>query len=350
MSDSVEANRQFVLVAGSFVLGSAASARIFDLPFTIGLSFRFIFLSSILGFFVICGATAVTLIRDRPASPLSHLMAKLSGDWAIKERMALGLPIVLATSFLFSTFTSMKASVGNLVPYYADPFLAGLDRAIHGGDAWRLIHPLIGYPLVTYCLGLFYFAWIPVVFMTLAAVAFMRGRRRLRNRYLLSVALCWILIGSLAAMAVASAGPCFYRIFYHDDPFREMTAYFAYAGHFYPMTHLDLQALLIKEGAEPGIQIGNGISAFPSMHVALAFLNVLFARHIGRIWFGLSIAFFVVILVGSVHLGWHYAVDGEASMIGVAAIWWLSDRLVGRIANPAARIMPASQPSDRVPV
>ncbi|WP_198037397.1 phosphatase PAP2 family protein [Mesorhizobium sp. LSJC285A00] len=336
ISDSIEANRQYMLVAGSFVIGSAALARIFDLPFKIGLSARFIVLSSILGFFVICGATAMMLFRDRPASPLSHLKAKLRGDWAITERMALGLPIVLATSFMFATFTSMKASIGNLVPYYADPILVGLDRAIHGGDAWKLIHPLIGYPLVTYCLGLFYFAWIPVVFMTLAAVAFMRSRRRLRNRYLLSVALCWILLGSLAAMTVASAGPCFYRIFYHDDPFREMSSYFDYAGHFYSMTHLDLQALLLREGTEPGVQIGNGISAFPSMHVALAFLNALFARHIGRVWFGLSIAFLVIILVGSVHLGWHYAIDGEASIIGVVAIWWLSDRLVGGIEIPDA--------------
>lgn len=293
-----------------------------------GLSFRFAVLSLVLGFFVICGMTAMTLIRDRPAAPLRHIMEKAIGDWAIPERMALGLPIVVATSFLFATFTSMKASVGNLVPYYADPFLADLDRTIHGGDAWQVLHPLLGYPFVTYCLGLVYFAWIPVVFMALAAVAFMRSHRRLRSRYLLSVALCWILLGSIAAMAIASAGPCFYRIFYHADPFGEMTAYFAYAGRYFPMTHIDLQALLIKDGTEPGVQVGNGISAFPSIHVALACLNVLFARHFGRIWFGLAFAFFVLIFVGSVQLGWHYAVDGEASMIGVTGIWWLSGRLV----------------------
>jgi hypothetical protein len=28
-----------------------------------------------------------------------------------------------------------------------------------------------------------------------------------------------------------------------------------------------------------------------------------------------------VVLVGSVHLGWHYAVDGYLSIVGALAIW-----------------------------
>jgi hypothetical protein len=49
--------------------------------------------------------------------------------------------------------------------------------------------------------------------------------------------------------------------------------------------------------------------------------------------------FAVLILLGSVHLGWHYAVDGYAGALGAALLWHLVGRLQGR-ASATAR--PAS--------
>jgi hypothetical protein len=37
-------------------------------------------------------------------------------------------------------------------------------------------------------------------------------------------------------------------------------------------------------------------------------------------------AFAVVIFLGSVMLGWHYAIDGYVGAAGVAAIWWWCGR------------------------
>jgi membrane-associated phospholipid phosphatase len=64
-----------------------------------------------------------------------------------------------------------------------------------------------------------------------------------------------------------------------------------------------------------------GISAFPSLHVATAVLFALYAsRRWGRI--GLALwAFAATILVGSVVLGWHYAVDGYAGALLSVLIW-----------------------------
>jgi hypothetical protein len=73
-------------------------------------------------------------------------------------------------------------------------------------------------------------------------------------------------------------------------------------------------------------RLGGGISAAPSMHVAMAWLYVLTTW---RWWKPLAIpaiGFFAVIWVGSVFLGYHYAVDGLISIAGVSIIW----RLVGR--------------------
>ena len=36
------------------------------------------------------------------------------------------------------------------------------------------------------------------------------------------------------------------------------------------------------------------------------------------------------IVIGSVHLGWHYAIDDYAAIIGTWLIWWAVGRLLNR--------------------
>ena len=64
----------------------------------------------------------------------------------------------------------------------------------------------------------------------------------------------------------------------------------------------------------------------PSMHVGLAFLFWLAMRETPASKFFLG--FYVVIFVGSVHLAYHYAVDGIVSTGLVALLWWASGRIV----------------------
>ena len=87
---------------------------------------------------------------------------------------------------------------------------------------------------------------------------------------------------------------------------------------------------------ESGAQLGGGISAFPSMHVALAawFALVLRARRVA--WLG--VAYVTGIFAGSIILGWHYAVDGVAGIaVAIFADWlarlWLARR--NAYASPA---------------
>ena len=56
-----------------------------------------------------------------------------------------------------------------------------------------------------------------------------------------------------------------------------------------------------------------------------------------RRWPGRLFALYgLIILLGSVHLGWHYAVDGYVSILAVPMLWWLSGVLVRRLRLPRA--------------
>ena len=48
--------------------------------------------------------------------------------------------------------------------------------------------------------------------------------------------------------------------------------------------------------------------------------------------------FLLSIQVGSVHLGWHYAVDGYASMILTVLLWWGIGKLLGLDAKAQPRM------------
>ena len=46
-------------------------------------------------------------------------------------------------------------------------------------------------------------------------------------------------------------------------------------------------------------------------------------------WGLLDVIVVAVLFIGSVHLGWHYAVDGYVAIVGTAAIWWAVGRAQG---------------------
>ena len=59
----------------------------------------------------------------------------------------------------------------------------------------------------------------------------------------------------------------------------------------------------------------------PSLHVAVAlWLALVIRSYLPRLQF-IGWAYFAVILVGSVYLGWHYALDGIVAVMITLACW-----------------------------
>jgi membrane-associated phospholipid phosphatase len=78
----------------------------------------------------------------------------------------------------------------------------------------------------------------------------------------------------------------------------------------------------------PNGAIGGGISAMPSMHVAIALWVALTLRAYFKRLQWLGWAWFAAILIGSIHLGWHYALDGIAASLIAAIAWRVAKQIV----------------------
>jgi len=112
---------------------------------------------------------------------------------------------------------------------------------------------------------------------------------------------------------------------------------------------LRAQQFLLTARLESSNGLGAGISAMPSMHVSMALLVALSAAKISRAGAFCGYAFFAAILVGSVHLGPHYAVDGYVSVAVTLVAWTVAGRLA-RLMTKQAGIESAVLPGPRAGV
>ena len=267
---------------------------------------------------------------------------RLPQAWRADERLALaGPPVLLAPAF-YSAFTSVKSAIGLVHPYRWDGRLGEADRFLLGGEAWRALQPALGHPPVTFVLSLLYGAWHPALILVFGAVAFSLGRPALRRQALTALILCWALLGTAAAIAFSSVGPCFAgRLGLGSGAvFGEQAAYLAWADSRLPLLEFAEQQRLLTAFADGRPTLGSGISAMPSMHVAVALLMALIGWRTARLAGALGTAYLVVVVAASIHLGWHYAWDSIAALAGTALIWAVS----GWSAEPRPAPQPAPRP------
>lgn len=248
---------------------------------------------------------------------------------------------------LMATFLDAKAAIPELNPFAWDVHLMELDRWLHGGrDPWRILQPLLGHPAATRALDVAYYAWFPVG-ITVFAWQSVSRHRRTRLRFLLTVGLAWTLLGNGAAMLFSSAGPVYWaEVTGLAEPFADQLAYLARVDAEYGLATLRIRELLWEGHVAGGPQPTGGIAAMPSMHVALPALFTLLCRKRQPVLAAAFLAYTAVILVGSVHLGWHYAVDGYVALAAVPVLWWAAGRFV---AWYAPRFMERGAPGARPP-
>ncbi|MBC7282002.1 phosphatase PAP2 family protein [Hoeflea sp.] len=232
-----------------------------------------------------------------------------------------GMMMMAGIAVFQGTFTSIKTSLPLIFggfPY--DRLQADIDAWLHfGADPWRTLHAVAGNDAVRLIAEINYGeVWFTVCFGALFFVATSPAADAVRKRYLIMFMIVWIVVGNLLAGTFLSAGPAFYGNVTGDH------ARFAGLLAFLAQSPLDASVMLSQRYLwllhENNIQgLGGGISAFPSVHVALVTMNALFVIERSRPWGIAAFAYVGFVLFSSVYLGWHYAIDGYVSIAVVTA-------------------------------
>lgn len=261
-------------------------------------------------------------IFSNPHRPLTAFGARLRSY--IHAKTLANLILFLTIGLFVGGFTSMKGLQNVLAPFWADTGLARFDAWLDMGvDPWRLIQPALGHHTITRFIQMLYLnGWVVLLVGFTAAAAFSSRLAHVRSRFFLTYLIAWIVLGNLLASLLMSGGPTYFPKLTGDQVrFADQVQYLSFSNGM-PYSSTDLQRDLWTLYASHRMQLGAGISAFPSIHVATATLYALMGFCIHRLVGWATAVFAVLIFLGSVHLGWHYAIDGYASAAFVLAVWF----------------------------
>jgi len=292
------------------------------------------------GFLVMLTAFAVALTLGHTiwmtviVRPNGRLIPAIIEDYRTRflrpKRIAAFLAIVSLKPFFFSAFSSFK----RMIPYYNfwhwDETFKDWDKWLHfGRHPWEWTHAVLGSPLATSAISFSYNAWYFVIFLTFIWQAFSVARPRLRAQYLYSFIFTWMLLGTVLGTALASAGPVYYgRVVPGVDPYAPLMHRLYEINEVWKIWALPVQERLWAIYESRGLLLGSGISAMPSLHVATTTLTMILAWKTNKIVGVAMTIFLITIQIGSVHLGWHYAIDGYLSFALVFVIWFTVGRVL----------------------
>lgn len=275
----------------------------------------------------------------RPEHPLPALYREVKNYLTDTRRLALGLPVIMALYFLMETFSFMKVNIPLYHPFDWDVTFMEWDRWLHFGyHPWEILQPVFGHAPITFLVNINYNVWFIVMWTIFIWQAFATEPSVLRTRFFIAFLLIWSVGGSILAVTFSSAGPAYYEALnLSPNPYKELMTYLYQVNETLPLWALRTQEILWQSYiSHDGVVAG--ISAMPSMHNATAVLFALLGWHVSRAHgIGLTI-FAIMIFFGSIHLGWHYAIDAYAGAAITLVIWWVAGKIAVWANNlPASR-------------
>jgi len=265
----------------------------------------------------------------RPQQRMAWMAGDLRRMATDRGRLVPGAIAVVLMIVVMLSFAQLKRLIPILQPFDWDIAFAAMDRTLHlGADPWRILHAVMGHPLVVTAVTGAYNFWMFLLYFVLLFACFNTGNPAARMQYLVAFILTWGIGGNLVATVFSSAGPVYFARLGLGDMFAPLMQLLQTHAAAQPITVLETQDLLWAHYA--AAQSLNGISAFPSMHVASSVLMALYAFRLNRGLGWAMTGFATVIMLGSVLLAWHYAVDGYAGAIIAMLAWPLAGWLMRR--------------------
>jgi hypothetical protein len=276
-----------------------------------------------LSFIVVFGVEMVRFMGAGPWAiwllPVLVFMA-----WKHPQRIVEALYGFMATLALICGFTLLKITIPILVPYWADDMLAAWDLALHGGAApWKLAHGMSAYISTDGAARTYSALWGVFAFSFPAFLALGDSDVGRKARFLTLYGLAWVVLGNGMATVFSSVGPIYVDRLYGGAQFAPMID--SLNALTFPGTPVDVLQRNLWEALEANGGMANGgagISAFPSMHVAISAIWAVYMTERSKLFAPVGIAFSATILFLSVYTGWHHAVDGYASILMIVAFYW----------------------------
>jgi len=277
------------------------------------------------------------LIVIRSASPIRAIVDFYRPLLLKPERYANALPVIGCMLLGFIAFADMKPLIPHINTFSWDESFMHLDRVLHfGQDPWLLLKPILGHPIVTQWINYAYNFWFIVMFSFWIGAA---GSARTHiaykteacweRQFLVSFILCWIVGGMVLATIFSSMGPAFYDLVDSvNNPYAAQMEGLGTIHEIHPLWAVESQIMLREAYLNPAPGQLSGISAMPSIHNATSTLFMLAAYRINKKFGHIMLAFLICIILGSIHLAWHYAVDAYLGIIIAVILWKLSAALL----------------------
>ena len=272
-------------------------------------------------------------ILSDPAAPLKAALERARQLGAM--RMTTSFALLVAVLNAHGAYTLLKRLLALPYGFVWDTTLANFDRWLHFGvDPWRYLQPLANNSTLLFAIQSNYGAgWGVFIMAMLTWICVSPRADASRTRYLITYLLILFGLGTVIAFAGSSAGPIFYGAVTGDTArFADLHAFLGQVGYA-PGSVLMLHDYLWQAYTSHELNIGSGISAFPSVHLATTtFAALVISEHSKRGGI-LAFLYLALILFSSVVLGWHYAVDGYFSIIVVTAFHYASRKIERRWAR-----------------
>ncbi len=319
MGDKINSEREWVIPGVLLTLASAAFALI-KIPDYSGIVPALLLLPM---WMVAAGAMACVMVLVATIGmmlrgadhPIAYWLGFLSKH---RARLLFVGGCMVLTGVNMIAFMWIKPLLNYLVPFWADPYLASIDRRIFGTDPWRLLGWLNTYPMAIF----YHRAWFALMILTLLKVLWSPASAE-KSAVMLTYFILWSVFGPVVHTLMPAAGPVFYARLGYGDAFsglvsaRETAQLADYLWHVY-------------SGARFGPAAG--ISAMPSLHIATTAWMVIAVAIFARRWIVPMAIAATLIFMLSISLGWHYAVDGIVGGAGAVTIWYALHVLLGRIS------------------
>lgn len=294
-------------------LATAALAKIFGSPFALWFADTHLLLGTLLGAMLVLGVLwdglLVSLGVLSEAWQRRHSAAH--GRWPTVESLrrarfftcgALPIPILLVTGLAVlgtSNITLLSLAQIGKTTQWRDAFF------------WSIEAPLLT-QLQSMAIDvaswdrLYHSAWAIEILAAFALVVVARGARIVLHYGLTMIVLFYL--GRLLGMLNPVMGPAFYR-----------PEFFAYLDGSATSTAMrlvaEMMSLPIDRLVERGGILLGGVSAMPSLHVAMVATTAYWLATASRWTIAVTVPWVIAVWTSTVVLGWHYALDGAGGFV-----------------------------------